>query len=67
MDEDEYLDDTEFYDGEGFDEAGLPFAPLHLPAWLTGEPAAEEPAPAPEPAARLLTAEEFRAKYGLTG
>lgn len=81
---DDYLDDAEFYDGpdENDGRPGQAYLPLHLPAWLTGEPPAECVAPvsppavpswlhvptdAPPPPARLLTAAEFMAKHGLKG
>lgn len=75
MDEEEYLDDAAFYDNEGFDEPGTPYAPLRTPAWLAdllaGPTIVEEPPaePAPDPVwdKPLLTAEEWIAKYGWGG
>jgi hypothetical protein len=77
--EDDYLDDAAFYDGLE-EDPGTPYLELTPPRWLAGEPVAEfampavapvpswlhVPADAPPPPARLLTAEEFMAKHGLT-
>lgn len=72
MDDDEVFDDAAFCDGLE-EDPGKPFLPLNLPRWATGqaeddnEEADEVPPPDPAPAPRLLTAEEFIAKYNLPG
>lgn len=78
--EDDYLEDAAFYDGLE-DDPGTPYLEITPPRWPGGEPVAEvtmpTPAPvppwlrvppaAPPPPPRLLTPEEFMAKYGLKG
>jgi hypothetical protein len=68
--DDNLLEDAAFYDGLE-EDPGKPFLPLNLPRWATGQTEADKaeselvPPPAPPPAPRLLTPEEFMRKYNL--